>query len=65
MTRLPDEMRAVAIATPGGPEALTPTTRPRPSPRAGEILVRVAELEARRAFAQRDDVAGDFQTGQV
>ena len=48
MARLPDEMRAVAIPSPGGPEALTPTTRPRPSPRAGEILVRVAAAGVNR-----------------
>ena len=48
MTELPNEMRAVAIPTPGGPEALTLTTRPRPSPRAGEILVRVAAAGVNR-----------------
>jgi NADPH2:quinone reductase len=48
MTRLPDEMRAIAIAAPGGPEALALTTRPRPSPRAGEILVRVAAAGVNR-----------------
>lgn len=35
-------MRAVEISQPGGPEVLTPTTRPVPEPRAGEILIRVA-----------------------
>ena len=48
MSSLPDEMRAVAIPTPGGPEALTPTRRPRPSPRAGEILIRVAAAGVNR-----------------
>ena len=48
MPGLPDEMRAVAIRAPGGPEALTPTRRPRPSPRAGEILVRVAAAGVNR-----------------
>jgi NADPH:quinone reductase len=48
MSALPDEMRAVAIPTPGGPEALTLTTRPRPSPRVGEILVRVAAAGVNR-----------------
>ena len=48
MPGLPDEMRAVAIPAPGGPEALTPTTRPRPGPRAGEILVRVAAAGVNR-----------------
>ena len=48
MSALPDEMRAVAIPAPGGPEALTLTKRPRPSPRAGEILVRVAAAGVNR-----------------
>jgi len=48
MSVLPDEMRAVAIVTPGGPEALTPTKRPRPSPGAGEFLVRVAAAGVNR-----------------
>jgi NADPH2:quinone reductase len=48
MSALPDEMRAVAIPTPGGPEALTPMTRPRPSPREGEILIRVAAAGVNR-----------------
>ena len=48
MSVLPDEMRAVAIVTPGGPEALTPTKRPRPSAGAGEILVRVAAAGVNR-----------------
>ncbi len=48
MAHLPDEMRAVAIATPGGPEALTMTTRPRPAPLAREILVRVAAAGVNR-----------------
>jgi NADPH:quinone reductase len=48
MARLPDEMRAVAISAPGGPEALTLTKRPRPSPAAGEILIRVAAAGVNR-----------------
>ncbi|MEI4471627.1 NAD(P)H-quinone oxidoreductase [Frigidibacter sp. MR17.24] len=39
---LPDTMRAVEIAAPGGPEVLTPCERPVPVPGAGEILIRVA-----------------------
>jgi NADPH2:quinone reductase len=34
-------MRAFVAPTPGGPEALTLVTRPRPQPGAGEILIRV------------------------
>lgn len=38
----PETMRCVEIAAPGGPEVLTPSTRPIPVPAAGEVLVRVA-----------------------
>jgi NADPH2:quinone reductase len=48
MPGLPDEMRAVAIAAPGGPDALTPVKRPRPHPAAGEILIRVAAAGVNR-----------------
>ncbi|WP_422075089.1 NAD(P)H-quinone oxidoreductase [Tranquillimonas rosea] len=39
---LPDEMTAVEISEPGGPEVLTPVRRPVPRPRQGEIVIRVA-----------------------
>ena len=39
---LPDSMRAVEIAKPGGPEVLSPTRRPVPVPGHGQILIRVA-----------------------
>lgn len=39
---LPDRMRAIAIAQPGGPEALTLVERPVPTPGPREILIRVA-----------------------
>jgi putative PIG3 family NAD(P)H quinone oxidoreductase len=39
---LPAEMTAIAIPTPGGPEALVPQRRPVPKPGAGELLVKVA-----------------------
>ncbi|MCW9038914.1 MAG: NAD(P)H-quinone oxidoreductase, partial [Rhodospirillales bacterium] len=39
---LPQTMTCIEIATPGEPEALTPTTRPMPQPAEGEVLVRVA-----------------------
>lgn len=37
---IPDEMRAIGISAPGGPEMLVPVTRPVPRPQAGEILIR-------------------------
>jgi NADPH2:quinone reductase len=42
MIDLPTSMRAVVAPVPGGPEALILVDRPRPEPREGEILVRVA-----------------------
>ena len=39
---LPEQMRAIEITEPGGPEVLKPTTRPVPAPQAGEIVLRVA-----------------------
>jgi len=42
MTSLPQTMRAVEISEPGGPEVLKETTRPVPTPQAGEILIRIA-----------------------
>jgi len=39
--KLPDDMCAVEIAEPGGPNVLTPTRRPVPRPEAGEILIAV------------------------
>jgi NADPH2:quinone reductase len=41
-------MRAVEITQPGGPEALKPAERPRPAPREGEILVKVAAAGVNR-----------------
>jgi putative PIG3 family NAD(P)H quinone oxidoreductase len=38
----PHTMTAIAIAQPGGPEALQPVTCEVPSPRRGQVLVRVA-----------------------
>ena len=35
-------MKAIEISRPGGPEVLTPVTRPRPEPAASEVLIRVA-----------------------
>lgn len=51
MTDLPRTMRAVEIARPGGPEVLTPTERPVPTPGVGEILIRVAAAGVNRPDA--------------
>ena len=45
---LPDTMRAVEIAKPGGPEVLVPASRPLPAPKPGEILVKVAAAGVNR-----------------
>jgi NADPH2:quinone reductase len=50
--KLPTTMTAMAIKTPGGPEALVAEERPLPVPGPGEILVRV-----RAAGVNRPDVA--------
>jgi len=41
MTKLPEVMRAVEIAEPGGPEVLKPVERPVPTPGPGQILIRL------------------------
>ena len=38
---IPSLMRAVEIKAPGGPEQLVPTQRPVPTPKPGEVLIRV------------------------
>jgi len=48
---LPEQMTAIEIAEPGGPEMLRPTTRPAPRPGAGEVLIAV-----RAAGVNRPDV---------
>ena len=48
MADLPDEMRAVVVPTPGGPEVLTLTTRPRPSPARARSSIRVAAAGVNR-----------------
>ena len=45
---LPDDMTAVEITEPGGPEVLVPARRPLPRPKLGEILVRVAAAGVNR-----------------
>ena len=48
---LPETMRAVEIAEPGGPEVLKPVERPTPAPAHGEILIRVAAAGVNRPDA--------------
>ncbi|BCJ90246.1 NAD(P)H quinone oxidoreductase [Terrihabitans soli] len=38
---VPATMTAIEISTPGGPEGLTPTTRPVPQPGKGEVLIEI------------------------
>jgi NADPH:quinone reductase len=45
---LPDQMTAIAISAPGGPEVLVPTTLPVPRPGDGEVLVKVAAAGVNR-----------------
>ena len=45
---IPDVMRAVEIASPGGPEQLRIGSRPTPRPGAGEVLVKVAAAGVNR-----------------
>ncbi len=45
---LPETMTCIEIAEPGGPEVLTPATRPVPVPAAGEVLVKVAAAGVNR-----------------
>lgn len=44
-------MRVIEISRPGGPEVLTPATRPIPEPKAGEVLLRVAYAGVNRPDA--------------
>jgi len=41
-------MRAVEISKPGGPEVLKPVDRPKPTPKDGEILIKVAAAGVNR-----------------
>src|SRR5262245_3221414 len=45
---LPAEMIAIAIPTPGGPEALVPHRRSLPKPASGELLIKVAAAGVNR-----------------
>jgi NADPH2:quinone reductase len=46
-------MTAIAIATPGGPDVLKPTTLPTPKPGAGQVLVKVAAAGVNRPDVQQ------------
>jgi putative PIG3 family NAD(P)H quinone oxidoreductase len=48
MAALPTTMTAIEIASPGGPDALTPATRPVPKPGLGEVLIQVAAAGVNR-----------------
>jgi putative PIG3 family NAD(P)H quinone oxidoreductase len=48
---MPDTMRAIEIAQPGGPEVLKPTTRPVPEPMAEQILIAVDHAGVNRPDA--------------
>lgn len=45
---LPENMTAIEVAEPGGPEVLRPAERPVPRPGAGEVLIRVAAAGVNR-----------------
>jgi NADPH2:quinone reductase len=47
-TTLPDQMQAVEISRPGGPEVLKLVSRAVPQPKAGEVLIRVAAAGVNR-----------------
>jgi NADPH2:quinone reductase len=45
---LPQSMTAIEITTPGGPEVLVPRSRPLPSVKAGEVLIKIAAAGVNR-----------------
>ncbi|MGK2871302.1 MAG: NAD(P)H-quinone oxidoreductase [Alphaproteobacteria bacterium] len=47
-TTIPQNMRAIAITKPGGPEMLRPVSLPTPAPGAGEVLIEVAAAGVNR-----------------
>ena len=47
-TALPEQMTAISIAEPGGPEALQPQRMAVPQPGAGEVLIKVAAAGVNR-----------------
>ncbi len=48
---MPDTMSAIEITQPGGPDVLQPTTRPVPTPGAGEVVLKVAYAGVNRPDA--------------
>jgi putative PIG3 family NAD(P)H quinone oxidoreductase len=48
MAVVPDQMTAIDMENPGGPEVLQPVTRPVPQPGPGEVLVKVAAAGVNR-----------------
>ena len=48
MPAIPETMTAIAIARPGGPEVLVPTTMAVPKPAAGQLLIKVAAAGVNR-----------------
>ncbi len=48
MAAVPDQMTAIDMENPGGPEVLQPVTRPVPQPGPGEVLVKVAAAGVNR-----------------
>ena len=48
MPALPDKMRCVEIAKPGGPDAMAIGHRPLPQPNAGEVLIEVHATSVNR-----------------
>lgn len=48
MAAVPDQMTAIDMENPGGPEVLQPVTRPVPEPGPGEVLVKVVAAGVNR-----------------
>lgn len=76
MIDLPNEMKAIEITAPGGPEVLQPTRRAIPRPGPGEVLIKVAaagvnrpdalqRIGAYRAPADASDLPGLEAAGEV
>jgi NADPH:quinone reductase len=49
LANIPAAQTVIEIKSPGGPEMLTPATRPVPEPKAGEVLIRIAAAGVNRA----------------